>query len=119
MPEFDKAAVRYFLQEFKSLMREDEFFVINRKENYCSLIKLGITKKNRDDELKTLTVLDYVSGPDPDLTHPGTVWVFGKNILSHEVYIKLKIVARDYGNKAICLSFHPSEEPLHYPFRAE
>jgi len=100
-------------------MRAKEFYVIDREENSSALIELGMTKKNRDDELKSLTVLDYVSGPETDLTHPGYVWVFGRNIHSHEVYIKLKIVELEFGNKAICLSFHRSKEALYYPFRTE
>ena len=34
-----------------------------------------------------------------------------------EVYIKLKVVGEEPFDKAICLSFHPAERPLDYPFR--
>ena len=117
MPEIDKDAVRQFLRAFKVLLREKEFYVVGREENRQALIELGITHKVRANELKSLTVLHYVSGPSPDLTHAGLVWIFGKTIRRREVYIKLKIRETEFGDKAICLSFHKSQEPLRYPLR--
>jgi hypothetical protein len=42
------------------------------------------------------------------------VWVFGKHIEGTEVYIKLKLTNTEAPK---CLSFHPAERTLHYPFR--
>lgn len=117
LPEYDKDAVRSFLRRFKALMREKEYYVAGREKNYQALIGLGITKKIREDELKSLTVLHYVSGPDPDVSYPGTVWIFGKMIRGREVYIKLKMREAEFGDMAICISFHESAEPLLFPFQ--
>jgi len=57
---------------------------------------------------------DYCEGPLPDETQPGEVWVFGKHIEGTEVYIKLKLTNTEAPK---CLSFHPAERTLHYPFR--
>jgi len=119
LPEFDKDAVRRFLREFKSLMKEKAVYVINREDNILALIDLEINAKIRVDELKSLSVLDYVSGPDPDVSHTGVVWIFGKELLSRDVYIKLKIVEGEVEDKAICISFHPASRPLEYPFKPE
>jgi hypothetical protein len=63
-------------------------------------------------------MMDYSSGPNPDEYHSGDYWVFGKDLDAIEIYIKLKIVSYNNGNeRAVCLSFHPSEHPLKYPFR--
>jgi len=119
LPEFDKDSVRAFLREFKALMKEKAFYVINREENIRALIDLGINAKIRKSELKSLSVLDYVSGPDPDQTHLGVVWTFGKHINDREAYIKLKIVEGELEDNAICISFHPAARPLAYPFKPD
>ncbi len=116
MPATTKDRVRTFLREFKSLINNRYFYVVNRDYNIQGLLALGITKKIRKKELLSLNVLNYSSGPTPDEDRPGDVWVFGKIIRSNEVYIKLKIVSLSRGNKAKCLSFHPADSPLPYPF---
>jgi len=115
-----KDAVRAFLREFKSLIKSRDFHALDyRYENDQGLIDLFITKKIRKQELKLLNVLNYSSGPYPDHDQPGNIWVFGKEVRGTEVYLKLKISERPYGNKAICISFHPAERPLIYPFCPE
>ena len=98
-------------------MRSHQFYAIRKQENIQALIDLGLTVRNRRDELLSLSVLDYCYGPVPDHDRPGYIWVFGKEIRSIEIYIKLKIVETVYPPKALCLSFHPAEHPLQYPFR--
>jgi len=98
-------------------MRSRQFHAIPKQDNTQALIDLGLTVRNRRDELLSLSVLDYCYGPAPDHGRPGQVWVFGKEIRSVEIYIKLKIVEAEYPTQALCLSFHPAERPLQYPFR--
>lgn len=116
MTEFDKDAVRAFLKEFKRLMSVCRLRVSNREVNNRGLIALGLTYKQRINEIKALNVLNYSSGPDPDHNFSGNYWVFGKMIYDHEVYIKLKIVDGDETSWPLCKSFHPADEPLDYPF---
>jgi len=78
---------------------------------------LGLTKHNRREAILGLTVLDYSSGPELDHDRPGVVWIFGTTIRSIEIYIKIKIVEGEFRDQAVCLSFHPAESPLDYPFR--
>jgi hypothetical protein len=61
--------------------------------------------------------VDYSSGPDPDRDIPGDIWVFGKEINGHEVYIKLRIFYDGSEKKGKCISFHEADHPIKYPFR--
>ena len=118
MTEHDKHAVRAFLRNFKRLIREGNFFVLNREANNEALIHLGINQAERRRMLLDLSVTDYSSGPDPDVAGDGYVWTFGKTIEDIEVYIKIKTV-RPPSEIAKCISFHKAQTPLHYPFRSQ
>lgn len=108
-----------FLNEFKALMERGHYFVKCHHKNIQALINLGINSRLRDEIILSLTLKDYSSGPIKDEYKPGNLWVFGKNLESTEIYIKLKIVTDEQGNdQAVCYSFHPSEHPLRYPFRS-
>jgi len=91
--------------------------VINRLENQQSLADLGLTRENRKDIILSLTVQDYCSGPEPDKDQLGEIWVFGKEVGDHEVYIKLKIADTGSMKIAKCISFHAAMYPLNYPFK--
>jgi len=93
--------------------------IVNRQENenLASLLGLGLTKKNAEHEILSLSVSHYCSGPDPDQDREGNIWVFGKNIRESEVYIKLKIAGVDGVKIAKCISFHIAKCPLGYPLK--
>ncbi len=84
-----------------------------------ALAKLGITKKNLREEIMILSVENYCEGPEPDRDRPGDIWVFGKQVGTEEIYIKLKIAQVGQEKIAKCLSFHAANFPLCYPFRSE
>lgn len=108
--------VRQFLKEFKSLVYQNGLIVKDRQINMQYLLELGLTAKQREEIVLSLSVLDYCSGPIKDEYRPGNYWVFGKQIDGVEVYIKLKIAGSAAREYALCLSFHKSEHPLNYPF---
>jgi hypothetical protein len=62
-------------------------------------------------------VEEYSKGPEPDRDFPGELWVFGKEILGHEVYIKMKIDRQDEMEELTCISFHIAKYKLNYPFK--
>ena len=118
MDEAQKEKVREFLRELKKIVTTGRGLdVIPRRENIDALAELGLTKKNRKDEILALSVADYCKGPSPDSDKPGEIWVFGKCVGGKEVYIKLKIA--HIGNEKIakCLSFHVAQRTLCFPFR--
>lgn len=116
VPEKVKAAI--FLKEFKEIVTDGRGLdIVSRKENLESLLELGLTRKNAEHEILSLSVSDYCSGPEPDQDRRGSVWMFGKTIGGREVYIKLKIA--DVGDVKIakCISFHVAKHPLCYPLK--
>jgi hypothetical protein len=58
-------------------------------------------------------------GPEPDKDHSrgGAIWVFGKTIKGHEIYIKLKLAEVNGKSLAKCISFHKANLPITYPLR--
>ena len=119
MEDEKSQAIVDFLTEFKDIVvNERGLDVIPRLENKQALIELGLTAKNRRDELLSLAVKDYCEGPLKDRDKPGYVWCFGKQINQKEVYIKLKIaIVEGVVKVAKCLSFHIAKYPLTYPCR--
>ncbi len=120
MDGLKQAGIRDFLLEFKKVMVTGRGLdIVNRHENIEALAKLELTKKNLREEIMTLSVENYCEGPEPDRDRPGDIWVFGKQVGTEEIYIKLKIAQVGKEKIAKCLSFHAANFPLCYPFRAE
>lgn len=119
MPEFDKDEVRSFLRYFKGIAASRGIYIVDREKTDEALIVLGLARANCKDEIMSLSVLDYSSGPDPDYSRPGGApyWIFGKTITGKEIYIKLKVVEGLERDSALCMSFHIAKEPLFYPFK--
>ena len=81
-----REAIRNFLMELKEIIVNRGLDVIPRRENIDALAELGLTRKNRVDEILTLSVEDYCAGPEPDKDRPGEIWIFGKQIGVVSVY---------------------------------
>lgn len=114
-----KEAVLEFLRNFKEVMTSGKrgLDIIPREENNHTIIELGLTRKNIEEVVLGLTVLDYCSGPEKDHTKPGVIWEFGKNIMRHEIYIKLKLAKIGDEKIAKCISFHKANRKIEYPLR--
>ena len=81
-----------------------------------TLADLEITPKYRETIIKAIEVEDYSQGPIVDtLNHLGDMWVFGKDVKGHEIYIKISL-GRD-NCQTICISFHIAEYRMKYPFK--
>jgi hypothetical protein len=109
MPTEDDAKrddILYFLRDLKECIGENRFYVTDRVKNQEALIELGLTERIREDEIYSLTLSNYCSGPEQDHDRPGSVWIFGKKIDGVEVYIKLKIFNIKGTDQAKCISFH-------------
>ena len=87
-----------------------------RDRNIQTLLELEITPKYREDIIKDLRSEDYVEGPITDtLNRLGDMWVFGRAINGHDVYIKISMGTE--GTSTICISFHIAEHKLNYKFK--
>lgn len=83
------------------------------------LHELGVSSQpGRRLIIEGLVVADYCEGPlanrDP-APHGGDLWVFGKDIRGEPYYLKLQIGHTN--RSAICVSFHPAEYELRFPFK--
>ena len=111
-------AVRRFLLEFKqTVTRKSGVYLVPRMDTLATLQELGLTKKNLEEILLSLSVSDYCSGPETDRDRGGDLWIFGRQIQGNEIYIKLKVAAVAGKKIAKCISFHIARYPLSYPFK--
>ena len=110
--------IQSFLIGFKQAVTQGSgVYLIPRHDNTVTMSHLGITKKNVEEILLSLSVEDYSSGPDDDRSGSGQIWVFGKVIRGENIYIKLKLVDVDGKKLAKCISFHIASYPIKYPYR--
>jgi len=111
-------ATRAFLLDFKETVSAGSgVYLIPRDENRQTLSELGLTKRNLEEILLGLTVLDYCKGPDADRDQPGEIWVFGKEVKDEDIYIKLKVANVKAKKIAKCISFHIAKFKLKYPYK--
>jgi hypothetical protein len=110
--------VNSFLKELKAIITSGRgLFMIPRASNNATITMLGLTRKTVELEILSLSTVDYSSGPEQDRDRPGDLWIFGKTINGHEIYIKLKIAEIKDTKIAKCISFHKAEFSLTYPFK--
>lgn len=109
--------VRRFLLEFKKAVEESGIDLVPRHDGLETLRYLQLTFRNFQEELLGLAVEDYSSGPEKDRGKSGELWVFGKEVVGHEIYIKIKLVVWPEGCRAKCISFHIARGPLKYPLK--
>lgn len=122
MANAKQTEVKEFLLDVKNAIlagteRDLGWMLRMRQKNDACIAHLGIKRDDVRDELLSLSVLDYCSGPSKDPQIAGDVWVFGKEIAGEEVYIKLKLMGDEKGQTVSVLSFHVPESPLSYPFK--
>jgi cyclophilin family peptidyl-prolyl cis-trans isomerase len=112
---------RKFLMEFKArASQKGGLYIVPRDVNIVTMAQLGLTDATLRTELLSLSVEDYYQGPelDEDASKNGKeVWMFGKVINGCEVYLKLKNFDVGPHKRAKCLSIHPADFPIYYPFR--
>ncbi|MBK9059813.1 MAG: type II toxin-antitoxin system MqsR family toxin [Flavobacteriales bacterium] len=76
---------------------------------------MGIVPNMRKAVLNELTMKDFSEGPMKDALNSGPdLWVFGKEVKEHEVYIKVTLGMQKEG-PVLCISFHPSKQPTKFP----
>lgn len=111
-----KEEVECFLSRFNQKVKVFGLvFRDDRGKNMQTLLELEITPKYREDIIMHLEPNDYVDGPIEDtLNKKGEMWVFGKDVKSKDVYIKISMGISN--SSAVCISFHIAERKIHYKF---
>ena len=112
-----KEQVEEFLKRLKEKIKVfDIIFRDDRGKNLQALAALEIAPTYRKQVVMNIEPEDYSEGPIVDtLNKMGEMWVFGKDVKGHEVYIKITL---GFPNcSTICISFHLAEYPINYPFK--
>ena len=103
--------VSVFLAKAKNLMMTGKYVFIPRGRNMQALASRGMTLADAKSEILGLLVKDYYKGPkqDFDLSQPGDVWEFKKDVDGEKFYVKLKIQNCNGEDILKCLSFHEDD----------
>jgi hypothetical protein len=114
MTEYD---VELFLNDFKIKMQfMDIVFLNDRGKNAKTLAILEIPITKQKQIVEELEVKDYSEGPIEDTNFVGSpLWVFGKIVKGHELYIKISMGMPN--RSTLCISFHISEFSINYPLK--
>ncbi len=111
-----KDEVNRFLSAFNAKSKIFDVIFLLRDKNLQALLFLEITASSRKKIIESLTFEDYSEGPLTDTLNKGPdMWIFGKTVKGHEVYIK--ITMGNPNNSTICISFHLAEYKMTYPLK--
>lgn len=108
-----------FLYTFKQLKRKHGLIILDREKNLQALLDMETTVKKREAVIMGLRPQDYIRGPRPDEVHRGfEFWEFGKKVdIYGEVYmVYIKLSIRFEHMPVICMSFHPAERAMTFPY---
>ena len=111
----DVQPVRDFLFDMKICLANSECLIfVDRDKNLQGLADLGLLRSELPDLLRGLTVDDFSQGPLlDDRGRQRYWWVFGPERDTIVIYLKIAVAQ----NRVECLSLHPAEHPMEYPFR--
>lgn len=109
--------VERFLKGFKTKSSIFQIiFLDDRGKNAQALLFLDISPIKRIEIINSLKIVDYSEGPlEEKMLGILPMWVFGKMVKKQEVYIKISMGIEN--SNTICISFHPAEYPMNYPFK--
>ncbi len=125
-----KREVITFLDELKALLENEDFDIdtnltlIKKKkkgkeQRYSTpytLLDLDYDTEDVVERLRELTVAEYSETKiDTDDSNPPLLFVFGKDIDSKLVYVKLKIKENQH-KYVLCVSFHYAKEKMTFPY---
>lgn len=125
----EKKDVKVFLEELKEVLEAENFNIddnlliiksskdeIEYSTNY-TMTDLDYDSSDIVERLKELTVSEYSETLiDKDDDKPPLLFVFGKDINSKLIYIKLKIKG-EITKRVLCLSFHYAKHDMEFPYK--
>lgn len=110
-----EAEVKEFINRFVPKFDVFGVIYINREKNEEALASLGITRRMRDDIVRSISITNYVETIIDELSF-GDMWVFGRDYSGEELYIKISLGQEN--RSTICISFHKAEHPINYAFKS-
>lgn len=125
----EKKDVKKFLKELKEILNIDDFnidqdiTIIKSKKDEIEystqylMLDLEYDTSDIVERLRELTVSEYSETlMDKDDDKPPLLFVFGKDINSRLVYIKIKIKG-ERSKRVLCLSFHYAKHDMSFPYK--
>lgn len=121
--------IALFLEELKNILKKkgfspdkDLFMPGDRteagKKNMNTMFALDYDLDDVCEVLLALKLREYSHTlPDRNQTDPLRLFVFGKNVLDHDLYVKSKVLPE--AKMVKCISFHDQENELEYPYCKE
>jgi hypothetical protein len=106
-----------FMRDFRKACSKGLVTTTDCRKNRDALSQLGITERQRLEEISTLSVNDYCGIASERVDGEGICHIFGKEVCGSLVYIKLKLEERNGVTFARFVSFHPPEGRMRFPFR--
>ncbi|WP_443114259.1 hypothetical protein [Herbaspirillum seropedicae] len=116
--------VQHFLTQLAALDSKD--IILSRQRKTLDFMEqIDYEMGDVVAELKRLQLEHYSYGPNQNDWGTGRVWHFGKTVVQylgkaevpHRVYIKLNLSVTRDGRKTTCMSFHPPEKPMKFPYK--
>ena len=125
----EKKTVKAFLEELKEVLGAEDFNIDNNlliiksskdeieySTNY-TMMDLDYDSSDIVERLKELTISEYSETLiDKEDDKPPLLFVFGKDVNSKLIYIKLKIKG-ETKKKVLCLSFHYAKHNMEFPYK--
>lgn len=112
-----KDEVGAYLGGVRALIESGRVLFVSRPKNEEALLALEMSKKAAVEDVRCLTPENYCGGPQEDRDRPEQeCWMFGLNIKSQDIYVKLVIDAPAGRKRLKILSFHQAERTLCYQF---
>lgn len=125
----EKKTVKAFLEVLREILYAEDFdmdkdlLIIKSKKDEIeystpyTIEDLEYDSYDVAERLKELTIAEYAETLiDKDDDKPPLLFVFGKNINSKLIYIKVKIKGENT-RKVLCLSFHYAKYNMEFPYR--
>ena len=116
----EKKDVKAFLEELKEVLEAENIKSSKDEIEYSTnytMTDLDYDSSDIVERLKELTVSEYSETLiDKDDDKPPLLFVFGKDINSKLIYIKLKIKG-EITKRVLCLSFHYAKHDMEFPYK--
>lgn len=113
-------ASRNVVSAFLAVVRRlesSQMVLARQKKTRAFLDKVDFDKPDVIAVVRRLDLKHYSYGPNQSDWGPGAVWHFGVEAANHaEVYVKLCLVQDRSGTALTCMSFHPSEQKMTFPY---
>lgn len=113
-------ATRLQIQGFLAKLKQADTASITLARQEKTIRFMQLMELERDDVIAVLYTLaeeHYSEGPSRNDWNTGDVWVFGIHLDEKLIYVKLSVTSVQRRHAMLCMSFHPAERPMRFPYQ--